>query len=129
MENNAEDLGKIVNAKSLEELAVSIRELAATPTLQVRSCQRFPCTTRSRPPFDLVWCGGRNSLPGVVIQMEILPEATVGSIGDLVALVPPLVDAYHAAAETSLAGWALLDGVPTYGEAAPGPAARRTASY
>jgi len=49
MENSAEDLGKIVNAKSLEELAVSIRQLAATPTLQVRSCQRSPCT--KLPPF------------------------------------------------------------------------------
>jgi hypothetical protein len=54
MENNAEDMGKIVNAKSLEELAVAIRELAATSTLPV---------ALGKPPGGLVWCNGGTVYP------------------------------------------------------------------
>jgi len=48
-------------------------------------------------------------LPGVVLQMEILPEARVGSAGDLVALVPPLVEAHQQLRHRLLAGHCLTE--------------------
>jgi hypothetical protein len=107
MENSAEDLGEIVNNMSLEELAVSIRQLAAMHSDTAGAELPAVPLHKAAPPFDLVCCGGRHSLPGVVLQMEILPEATVGSIGDLVALVPSLVDAYQQLRHRLLAGHCL----------------------
>jgi hypothetical protein len=54
MENSAEDLGKIVHAKSLEELAVAISELATTSTLPVAF---------GKPPGGLDWCNGGTVCP------------------------------------------------------------------
>ncbi len=120
MENSEEDLGEIVNNMSLEERAVAIRQLDATSTL--------PVAVPLLSSLPEAWSGvteAQFALRGVVDEMlhhylvlEVLPEAAVGSVGGLAAIVSPPGDAY----QKSLAGLALPNRVPTEGEAAPGPA-------
>jgi hypothetical protein len=49
-EYNQEDLAVMTNAKSLEELAAAIRQLAATPATACGGCAANGCGAASSPP-------------------------------------------------------------------------------